>query len=139
MLFFMAPSEEPFAGCLAQDGARLLASCGNIPYESCPTSACHCRCKCTVKFPRCCADLMVYGARRYAAMCQPWREFRGVVRAQHAVAGVEVVRDAAGVPEVVLEPLQRCCLPALEGYGSLQAPVSIGHTYADVMGYKIYS
>ena len=58
-------------------------------------------------------QLVVYGARGDAPLCQPGRKLGGVVRAQHAIARVKVAGHLVGVPQVVLQALERLCLAAL--------------------------
>ena len=79
-------------------------------------------------------DLVVDGAGGQAAVREPGREFCGVVRAQHAIAGVKVAGHRACVPGVVLQPPQCFLLAALEGVRCLKAtcvkPVSRLHVAA---------
>ena len=66
-------------------------------------------------------DLVVDGPGGQAAMREPGREFGGVVRAEHAIAGVEVAGHRTRVPGVVLQPPQCLLLASLEGVRRLRS------------------
>lgn len=55
-------------------------------------------------------------ARGEAPVGEPGRKLRGVVGADHAVAGVEVYFEAVLVPNVVLDADESCSLAASEGH-----------------------